>query len=162
MTDVVLTNARLFTGTGDEVIPTGRVGVGPSPAPRRVRPTCCADVPAEVAPRRPRRPFVMPGMTESHAHISYADNGPTELDKTPVEEAMLASVDNARLMLGSGFTSAISFGSRAPHRRVPAQRHRPRRIPGPRLAASGRDVGATGSNADFHKEWFKPQSRGSA
>ena len=54
---------------------------------------------------------VIPGMTESHAHISYTNNGPLELDKTPVEEAMIKTVDNARIMLGSGFTSAISFGS---------------------------------------------------
>jgi imidazolonepropionase-like amidohydrolase len=33
-------------------------------------------------------------------------------------------------------------------------------IPGPRLAASGRDIGGTGSNADFHKDWFKPQMDG--
>ena len=55
--------------------------------------------------------FVMPGMIESHAHLSYSNNGPTELEKTPVEEAMLNSIDNARIMLGSGFTSAIGFGS---------------------------------------------------
>ena len=54
---------------------------------------------------------VIPGMTESHAHLSYTNNGPLELDKTPVEEAVIKTVDNARIMLGSGFTSAISFGS---------------------------------------------------
>ena len=55
--------------------------------------------------------FVMPGMTESHAHLSYTNNGPGDLDKSPVEEAMIDSVSNARVMLGSGFTGAISFGS---------------------------------------------------
>jgi imidazolonepropionase-like amidohydrolase len=73
---------------------------------------------------------------------------------------MLNSIENARLMLGSGFTSAISFGS--VHRidvflRDGINRGR---IPGPRLAASGRDLGATGSNADTHKDWFKPQIEG--
>ena len=29
--------------------------------------------------------FVMPGMVESHAHLSYINNGPLELDKSPVE-----------------------------------------------------------------------------
>ena len=104
--------------------------------------------------------FVMPGMTESHAHISYSNNGPTELDKTPVEEAMLHSIDNARLMLGSGFTSAVSFGS--VHRIDVFLRDGINQgwIPGPRLAASGRDVTSTGGNADTHKDYFKPQMEG--
>lgn len=55
--------------------------------------------------------FVMPGMVESHAHLSYTNNGPLELDKSPVEEVMIKTIQNARVMLGSGFTSAISFGS---------------------------------------------------
>ena len=160
MSDVVLTNARVFTGTGDDVIPNGAVWVSGAHVRRVGSADVMTDVPADVGRVDLGGRFVMPGMTESHAHISYADNGPTELDRTPVEEAMLASVDNARLMLGSGFTSAISFGS--VHRidvflRNAIDRGR---IPGPRLAASGRDIGATGSNADFHKEWFKPQLDG--
>ena len=160
MSDVVLTNVRVFTGTGDDVIPNGAVWVSGAHVRRVGSADVMTDVPADVGRVDLGGRFVMPGMTESHAHISYADNGPTELDRTPVEEAMLASVDNARLMLGSGFTSAISFGS--VHRidvflRNAIDRGR---IPGPRLAASGRDIGATGSNADFHKEWFKPQLDG--
>ena len=31
--------------------------------------------------------FVMPGMIESHAHLSYSNNGPTELEKTPMPSA---------------------------------------------------------------------------
>ena len=76
--------------------------------------------------------FVMPGMVESHAHLSYTNNGPLELDKSPVEEVMIKTIHNARIMLGSGFTSAISFGMilyptgwrsaavRLPHNRSPA------------------------------------------
>ena len=156
----LLTNAKLFNGVDGEVIEDGCLwwedGVirfaGPSGDLRG-------------APEGARRidlggRFLMPGMTESHAHISYTNNGPTELDKTPVEEAMLHSVANARLMLGAGFTSAISFGS--VHRidvhlkRGIEQGH----IPGPRLVASGRDVGATSSNADLHPDHARPQMEG--
>ena len=158
--DVLLTNARLFTGTGEEVIPHGAVWVSGRHV-RRVGPADkLPDVPADVRRVDLGGRFVMPGMTESHAHLSYADNGPTELDKTAVEQSMLTAVGNARLMLGSGFTSAISFGG--VHRIDVFLRNAIDRgeIPGPRLAASGRDVGGTASNADLHKEWAKPHVEG--
>lgn len=156
----LLTNARLFTGVNGEVVEEGSLWwedglvrfAGPSGD--------LQGVPDGVRRIDLGGRFLMPGMTESHAHISYTHNGPTELDKTPVEEAMLHSVANARLMLGAGFTSAISFGS--VHRidvhlkRGIEQGH----IPGPRLVASGRDVGATSSNADLHPDHARPQMEG--
>ncbi len=158
--DVVFTNARLFTGVDEAVIPDGAVWVSGTHIRRAGAADILRDVPVDVPRVDLGGRFVMPGMTESHAHISYDHNGPTELDKTPVEHAMLNSVDNARLMLGSGFTSAISFGS--VHRIDVFLRNAIDRgtIPGPRLVASGRDIGGTASNADFHKDWFKPQMEG--
>ena len=97
--------------------------------------------------------FVMPGMVESHAHLSYTNNGPLELDKSPVEEVMIKTIHNARVMLGSGFTSAISFGS---VHRVDAFLKRgieSGEVLGPRLLAGGRDIGSTGSNADLHPDY---------
>ena len=160
MSNTVLTNARLFSGVDGEVIEGASLWwedgvirfVGPSGD--------LSGVPDGAWRIDLGGKFLMPGMTESHAHISYTNNGPTELDKTPVEEAMLHSVANARLMLGAGFTSAISFGS--VHRidvhlkQGIEQGH----IPGPRLVASGRDVGATSSNADLHPDHARPQMEG--
>ena len=105
---------------------------------------------------------VIPGMTESHAHISYTNNGPLELDKTPIEEAMIKTVDNARIMLGSGFTSAISFGS--VHRIDVFLRDaiNSGQIAGPRLLAGGRDICAIGGNADTYPDHAKPQTEGLA
>ena len=61
---------------------------------------------------------------------------------------MLDAVDNARTLLRFGFTSAISFGS-AQGIDVPLRDAiNAGRVPGPRLLASDRDVGSTGSNAD--------------
>ena len=97
--------------------------------------------------------FVMPGMVESHAHLSYTNNGPLELDKSPVEEVVIKTIQNARVMLGSGFTSAISFGS---VHRVDAFLKRGIEsgdVLGPRLLAGGRDIGSTGSNADLHPDY---------
>ena len=55
--------------------------------------------------------FIMPGMTETHAHLSFADASPFAIGETPVEEATLTAVRNSALMVKAGFTSAISFGS---------------------------------------------------
>jgi len=105
---------------------------------------------------------VIPGMTESHAHISYTNNGPLELDKTPIEEAMIKTIDNARIMLGSGFTSAISFGS--VHRIDVFLRDAINngQVVGPRLLAGGRDICAIGGNADMYPDHAKPQTEGLA
>ena len=156
----VFTNARLFTGIDGEVLEDGSLWLegtdirfaGPARDLRGVN----DDVKRIDLGGR----FLMPGMTESHAHISYTGNGPTELDKTPVEEAMVHSIANARLMLGAGFTSAISFGS---VHRIDVYLKRAIDsgvIPGPKLVASGRDVGATASNADLHPDYAKPQMEG--
>ncbi len=159
-TDVLLTNARLFSGVDETVLDEAAVWISGRYIRRVGSAGDVSDVPDHVRRVDLAGRFVMPGMTESHAHISYSNNGPKELDKTPVEEAMINSVANARLMLGSGFTSAISFGS--VHRIDVHLRNAIDRgqIPGPRLAASGRDVGSTGGNADLHADYFKPQMEG--
>ena len=41
----------------------------------------------------------MAGMTETHAHLSFADASPFAIGETLVEEATLTAVRNARLML---------------------------------------------------------------
>lgn len=156
----VFTNARLFTGVDGEVLEDGCLWLegpdirfaGPASDLRGVN----EDVTRIDLGGR----FLMPGMTESHAHISYTGNGPTELDKTPVEEAMVHSIANARLMLGAGFTSAISFGSVHRIDVFLKQAIDSGAIPGPKLVASGRDVGATASNADLHPDYAKPQMEG--
>ena len=92
--------------------------------------------------------FVMPGMTECHAHLSFTDANPFQLGAQSPEEAMLTGIRNARVMLGSGFTSALSFGSI--HKVDVALRTaiNNAEIPGPRLAAAGRDLGVSGSTVD--------------
>jgi imidazolonepropionase-like amidohydrolase len=149
MTDqLVLENARLFTGVDGEVQEAAVVVVdGPLvryAGPARDLPSVPGDAPRHDLGGR----FVMPGMTESHMHMSYANAHPGQLDQAPLPQAILDAADNARVLLGSGFTSAISFGS-AQGIDVPLRDAINRgQIPGPRLAASERDIGSTGSNAD--------------
>lgn len=144
----VLTHARVFPAHDESVIADGAVWisgdtirwVGPS---AQLPPLPAAAERIDLGGR-----FLMPGMTETHAHLSFADASPFAIGATPVEEATIIAVGNAALMLGSGFTSAISFGST--HRIDVALRDaiEAGRIPGPRLLAAGRDLGATASNVD--------------
>ena len=148
MKPMLIHNARLFCGVDEEVIDDGTVWVsnglikyaGPS-----------VDFQADIADAErydADGKFVMPGMTESHVHLSYNNAHPQQLNNQPLPIAMLDAVDNARVLLGSGFTSAISFGS-AQGLDIPLRDAiQAGRVPGPRLAASDRDLGSTGSNAD--------------
>ena len=157
---ILFTNVRLFTGVDEEAIDGGAVWVDGRYIRYAGRVAEIGVVPDGVRRVDLNGQFVMPGMTESHAHISYTNNGPGDLDKTPVEQAMVWSIDNARIMLGSGFTSAISFGS--VHRIDVYLRDAIEKgqIVGPRLCASGRDIGATASNADLHPDHARPQMEG--
>lgn len=144
----LMTNARLFTAVDEDVIEQGALlidgGVIQYAGP-------AADAPAAengMEVRDVGGRFVMPGMTETHAHLSFADASPFAIGATPVEEATITAVRNASLMLSSGFTSAISFGSTYKIDVALREAINSGRIVGPRLLAAGRDLGATASNVD--------------
>ena len=157
---IVLENLKLFKGINEEVIDDGVLWIEDNIIRFAGRMDELKGVKDNVSRINGFGQFAMPGMTESHSHLSYTQNPALQLDNSPVEEAMLYSIDNARLMLGAGFTSAISFGS--VHRIDVALRDAIERdhIPGPRIVASGRDVGATASNADLYPDHIKPQMEG--
>ena len=144
----VLTNARVFTAKEESVIESGAVWVsgnvirfaGPQ---ARLPAGAAACEMLDVAGK-----FVMPGMTETHAHLSFADASPFAIGATSVEDATITAVRNAALMLASGFTSAISFGSTYKIDVALRDAINAGRINGPRLLAAGRDIGATASNVD--------------
>jgi imidazolonepropionase-like amidohydrolase len=146
--DMILTNATVFPAADSSVIEKGAVWTSGNRirycGPMRGLPEASAG--AEIRDVTGR--FVMPGMTETHAHLSFADASPFAIGATSVEEATITAVRNARLMLSAGFTSAISFGST--YRIDVALRDsiNAGRIAGPRLMAAGRDLGATASNVD--------------
>ncbi len=144
----VLINCRVFTATDASVISSGAVWVSGNAiryaGPKNEMPQIPAD--AEVIDIAGK--FVMPGMTETHAHLSFADASPFAIGATPVEEATITAVRNAALMLHCGFTSAISFGSTYKIDVALRDAINAGRIAGPRLLAAGRDLGATASNVD--------------
>lgn len=144
----IFTNATIFTATNDTAVTNGAIWiegnrikyVGPADK--------LPDTPSEVIHQDLGGKFVMPGMTETHAHLSFADASPFAIGETLVEDATLTAVRNARLMVASGFTSAVSFGSTYQIDVALRAAINERRIIGPRLLAAGRDLGATASNVD--------------
>ena len=144
----VFTNARLFTARDESVIEAAAIWIADGrilfAGPEDQLPPTPADT--EVSDLDGR--FVMPGMTETHAHLSFADASPFAIGQTSVEQATITAVNNARLMLQSGFTSAVSFGSTYCIDVALRDAINQGQIVGPRLLAAGRDLGATSSNID--------------
>lgn len=148
MSALVIHNARVFCGLHEEIIEDGVVSVVDSYIRYAGPSSGFKDIKSDVERYDAQGKFVMPGMTESHVHLSYNNAHPQQLNNQPLPLAMLDAVDNARVLLGSGFTSAISFGS-AQGLDIPLRDAIDSgRVTGPRLAASDRDLGSTGSNAD--------------
>ncbi len=144
----ILTNATVFCAIDETVIVDGALWLEGEKirfaGPADDLPPACAD--AEVVDLAGR--FVMPGMTETHAHLSFADASPFSLGRLPVEQATIVAVRNAEKMIRAGFTSAISFGSNYKIDVALRDAIRARQIMGPRLMAAGRDLGTTASNVD--------------
>ncbi len=146
--DHILENAKLFTATSGEPIDEATVWVHDGRIRYVGRSDGLPPTPASAQIHDLSGKFVMPGMTEAHAHLSFADASPFAIGNSPVEESTITAVHNARLMLASGFTTAISFGSTykidvALRNAIDAGS-----LIGPRLLAAGRDLGATASNVD--------------
>ena len=144
----VFTNVRLFTAKDETVIDAAAVWICDD--------TICYAGPANDLPQTPAGTdifdldgkFLMPGMTETHAHLSFADASPFAIGQTSVEQATITAVKNASLMINAGFTSAISFGSTYAIDVALRDAINAGQISGPRLLAAGRDLGATASNID--------------
>lgn len=100
---------------------------------------------------------IMPGLVEAHFHPTYFNVAALEdLDiKYPVEYVTLLAAANARLALECGYTAARSGGSlfnidvwlkKAIEEEV---------TPGPRLAASGREICGVGGLMDWNPDFRK-------
>lgn len=94
--------------------------------------------------------FLMPGMTEGHAHLSFEAVKATEdLITPPPEEHTLLTARVAKVLLDHGFTSAWG-ASEAKLRLGVAVRNEvdAGRIPGPRIRAGSLEITVTGAMGD--------------
>lgn len=144
----ILTNATLFTATSEEAIKNAAIWIEGNHIRYAGPAADMPETPGDVVQQDLNGKFVMPGMTETHAHLSFSDASPFGIGDLSVEDSTLTAVKNSRLMLASGFTSAVSFGSTYKIDVALRGAINSGKIIGPRLLAAGRDLGATASNVD--------------
>lgn len=152
----LIRNGTVLDGTGYKVVPEGVVQIMDG---RIVFAGAEAAAPAFEADRviDARRGTIMPGLVEAHFHPTYFNVAALEdLDiKYPVEYVTLLAASNAKLALECGYTAARSGGSlfnidvwlkKAIEEDI---------APGPRLAASGREICGAGGLMDWNPEFRK-------
>jgi imidazolonepropionase-like amidohydrolase len=154
---LVIANGQLIDGTGAPPVRDGALHIADGKityaGPARSAP---------LVPPNARRidaggGTILPGLVEAHFHPTYFNVAALEdLDiKYPVEYVTLLAAANARLALECGYTAARSGGSlfnidvwlkKAIENDV---------TPGPRLAASGREICGAGGLMDWNPDFRK-------
>lgn len=153
----IIRNGKLVDGTGAApvadgcvVVQQGRIAyAGPvQQAPR-------AEEGAQVVDARGGT--IMPGLVEAHFHPTYFNVAElSDLDiKYPVEYVTLLASVNARLALECGYTAARSGGSLFNIDVWLKKAIEKDLVPGPRLAASGREICGVGGLMDWNPDFRK-------
>lgn len=153
----VIRNGCLLDGTGAEPVSDGLLLI------KDGRITFAG--PAEKAPAVPvdaevidaQGGTIMPGLVEAHFHPTYFNVAALEdLDiKYPVEYVTILAACNAKLALECGYTAARSGGSLFNIDFWLKKAIENDLVPGPRLAASGREICGAGGLMDWNPEFRK-------
>jgi imidazolonepropionase-like amidohydrolase len=159
------------TATGTLVIHNGTLidGTGPKPIANAALHIVDGKItyagPAVAAPpvgrdaRRidAQRGTIMPGLVEAHFHPTYFNVAALEdLDiKYPVEYVTLLAAANCKLALECGYTAARSGGSLFNIDVWLKKAIENDLVPGPRLAASGREICGVGGLMDWNPDFRK-------
>jgi imidazolonepropionase-like amidohydrolase len=153
----LIANGRLVDGTGAPPVLDGAVvikdGTIVYAGPARGAP----ELPSDVRRIDARGGTIMPGLVEAHFHPTYFNVAElADLDiKYPVEFVTILATCNARLALECGYTSARSGGSLHNIDVWLKKAIEEDLIPGPRLAASGREICGAGGLMDWNPEHMK-------
>jgi imidazolonepropionase-like amidohydrolase len=94
---------------------------------------------------------LMPGMIDAHLHLSW-NNAPgvDPIQRMPVEEHMLYTVEMAALVLNAGFTAGKGAAAAKPRLDVAVRDAiNAGRFPGPRYTAAGPEITTVGGLGDF-------------
>lgn len=151
MARTLITNAVIFDATGaaafagDLLIEGNRIASVTVQGQDRAS----ADTVIDAAGR-----FLMPGMTEGHAHLSFENVTATENLITPTpEQQVFTAARGAKALIEAGFTSAYG-ASEAKLRLAVAVRNEVNagRLPGPRIRAGGLELSVTGAMGDEARE----------
>lgn len=158
MTAFLITNARVFDGTGAapypaEVLVEGNriVAVAEQVPLERVAGATVVDAGGGV---------VMPGLTDGHTHLGFltsTEHTATRLE--PLEEKAMLIAHCGRVMLDHGFTSCYSGGNRLPQAEASARKAFAEGwMPGPRLRSASWE-GSSGFVSPNHYEYPGVENR---
>jgi imidazolonepropionase-like amidohydrolase len=154
---LVIENGRLISGTGAAPVPAAALHVSEGKITYAGSGAAAPPVPMTARRINAQGGTIMPGLVEAHFHPTYFNVAALEdLDiKYPVEYVTLLAASNARLALECGYTAARSGGSlfnidvwlkKAIEEDI---------APGPRLAASGREICGVGGLMDWNPDFRK-------
>ncbi len=153
----IISNGQLIDGTGSQPVPDGALVIQDGRISYAGPVASAPPVPPGAQRIDARGGTIMPGLVEAHFHATYFNVAALEdLDiKYPVEYVTLLAAANAKLALECGYTAARSGGSlfnidvwlkKAIENGV---------VPGPRLAASGREICGVGGLMDWNPDFRK-------
>lgn len=152
-----ITNGQMIDGTGAPPVPRATVILQDGRISYAGPAATAPAVPREARQIDARGGTILPGLIEAHYHATYFNVAELQdLDiKYPVEYITLLAAANAKLTLECGYTAARSGGclhnidvwlKRAIEENL---------LPGPRLAASGREICGAGGLMDWNPEFRK-------
>jgi imidazolonepropionase-like amidohydrolase len=154
----VIQNGRLIDGTGAPVVEDACLviqgGAITYAGPARGAP----DLPrSEVSRIDASGGTILPGLVEAHFHPTYFNVAELQdLDiKYPVEYVTLLAASNAKLALECGYTAARSGGCLFNIDVWLKKAIEEDLVPGPRLAASGREICGVGGLMDWNPDFRK-------
>ena len=153
----LIANGLLVDGTGGPVVPDAAVVVKDGKIAYAGSARGAPEVPPDVRRIDARGGTILPGLVEAHFHPTYFNVAElADLDiKYPVEFVTILAACNAKLALECGYTSARSGGSLHNIDVWLKKAIDEDLIPGPRLAASGREICGAGGLMDWNPEHLK-------
>ncbi len=152
-----ISNGQLVDGTGSPAVPDAAVIVKDGRITYAGPAVGAPEVPPDADWIDARGGTILPGLVEAHFHPTYFNVAElADLDiKYPVEYVTILAACNARLALECGYTSARSGGSLHNIDVWLKKAIEEDLIPGPRLAASGREICGAGGLMDWNADHLK-------
>ncbi|MEX0712454.1 MAG: amidohydrolase family protein [Pirellulales bacterium] len=153
----VIKHGKLVDGTGRQGVDDAVVVIRDGAVAYAGPVTGAPEAPADARQIDARGGTIMPGLVEAHFHATYFDVAElADLDiKYPVEYVTLLAAANAKLALECGYTAARSGGSLHNIDVWLKKAIDNDLCPGPRLAASGREICGAGGLMDWNPEHLK-------
>jgi imidazolonepropionase-like amidohydrolase len=152
---LVIDNGQLIDGTGRPAVPLAALHVKDGRITYAGPAISAPPIPHDAQHIDAKAGTIMPGLVEAHFHPTYFNVANLEdLDiKFPVEYVTLLAASNANLALECGYTAARSGGSLFNIDVWLKKAIEEDLVPGPRLAASGREICGVGGLMDWNPDY---------